>query len=213
MELSGYSEYVLFWTKLIGAFASMGLVGYVAKYCKRTYRNYRYENELKRNNMKILNDNIEHIRQLGPTAQMIGEMYMQFKNNGGSSVMDKLDQINGTLTQIDQESRILIWDSLPQGVFRTDKLGKFTKVNRTLLEMLGRGKYEVIGRGWISYIAPEDRDRVRKEYESSLSEQREFILDFNVLDARNGRIKVSVTARPTLQADQFIGYFGTFTRI
>src|SRR4051794_40634965 len=49
----------------------------------------------------------------------------------------------------------------PNGVFAADARGEASYVNERLAQILGRDGEELLGHGWVTALAPEDRERLR----------------------------------------------------
>jgi len=135
----------------------------------------------------------------------------ELKPNGGASIHDSLNRIE--LRQVLQEQRQkAILSDMSIGVFETDAAGEFTWVNRKYLRMTGRAPDEIKGSGWINTVANRDRERVEREWESAIAEEREFESEFLLITPDDTRLEVSArTYKMTNDEKEPIGFLGMLT--
>ena len=101
-------------------------------------------------------------------------------------------------------------ESSPIGVFQTDLAGKCLYTNTCWQEIAGLTLEESLGNGWINAIHPDDRQRVRAEWDKSIQEKRDFLQEFRFLTPQ-GRVSW-VWARSAAiysATGEIIGYVGT----
>lgn len=78
--------------------------------------------------------------------------------------------------------------------FETDATGQNIEVNLTYARWLGVGKGELLRWGWINFVHPDDRIRVRKEWDSCRTEHRTYSIRFRMLDVGGEVFTVDVLA-------------------
>lgn len=122
--------------------------------------------------------------------------------NGGKSVVDRLQRIEdgqkGAATEMawmrarsDADQRTATEPRL-----ELDARGQVTMVNRSFEGFVDRGAGDVIGRGFIGVVHPEDRDRVVREWQHAVEDQRWFESALRLLP-REGRVRwVRMYAEP-----------------
>ena len=101
-------------------------------------------------------------------------------------------------------------ESSPIGVFQTDLAGKCLYTNTCWQEIAGLTLEESLGDGWINAIHPDDRQRVRAEWDRSIQEARDFLQEFRFLTP-DGKVSW-VWARSAAiysATGEIIGYVGT----
>ncbi len=101
-------------------------------------------------------------------------------------------------------------ESSPIGVFQTDLADKCLYTNTCWQEIAGLTLEESLGDGWINAIHPDDRQRVRAEWDRSVQEEREFLYEFRFLTSQ-GKIRW-VWARSAAiysATGEIVGYVGT----
>jgi PAS domain S-box-containing protein len=81
-------------------------------------------------------------------------------------------------------------------VFSTDTDGQYTHVNQHFETMTGYGERELLGRGWISAVHPEDRDQVRSAWEQAIADKRAFKHAFRYRHRLGYSVIVRVEAQP-----------------
>ena len=102
----------------------------------------------------------------------------------------------------------------PVGIFRTDKNGLTTYVNPKWCELSGLTAEKAMGKGWLSHVHPDDREKVSSVWEnanrekSTSSDEFRFVLD-------NGKI-IWVKGQAIPEYDEhgnISGYIGTMSDI
>lgn len=101
----------------------------------------------------------------------------QLVPNGGSSLKDQIDRIEGKLQSLDFFQRMYL-DTVDVPIFTTDGNGLCTWANRAYLSLLNRPITDILGHGWESVVHQDDRDRVTREWYDAISEQRPFDLEY-----------------------------------
>jgi len=139
----------------------------------------------------------------------LDEIIKELKPNGGSSIKDQLNRLE-TAVSISQAERLLLLDSIPQGVFTSDVKGRWIWVNDALRKTVGGSVAEFVGNNWENTICTDDRETVVREWNRAIEQKRDFNLYFNMcsLDTNEPR-KVHVIATPANNFDnQIIGWNG-----
>ena len=80
--------------------------------------------------------------------------------------------------------------------------------------MTGRTHEEVIGNGWGNCIYPEDRSDVREEWAQAVQDNRDFEMEYRMVDASGEPF--DVIGRAVVMKDQTgkaIGYYGTIQKV
>lgn len=101
-------------------------------------------------------------------------------------------------------------ESSPVGVFQTNLAGECLYTNTCWQEISGFTLKESLGDGWLEAIHPDDRPLVMEEWNRSVQEQRDFLLEFRFL-TRQGAIRwVRARSAPIYSATgEIIGHVGT----
>lgn len=97
--------------------------------------------------------------------------------------------------------------------FESNADGANTYVNLTYARWLGVGKVELMGWGWINYVHPEDRIRVRREWDSCRAEHRKYNVRFRFLDAGGEEFTVDALATPIPDAPPAKSWLGVIRRV
>lgn len=123
------------------------------------------------------------------SIDILSKMDYEFTSNGGKSIKDAINRIE--LRQISQEHRIhAILSHWPLAFFESDSNGMCIWVNKTYSRLTGKSIDELRGNGWLNVIAEEDREKVSKEWFSSIDQQREFSLKYRIITATGKIIPV-----------------------
>lgn len=79
-------------------------------------------------------------------------------------------------------------DSSPIGVFQADLDGNITYANLKAEEIFGMRAPELLGRGWLSRLCPEDADVVAKRWADALQQDRSYQVEYR-LQMPDGEIR------------------------
>lgn len=122
--------------------------------------------------------------------------------NGGKSLADQISQTHKLATDANHalwtlDARVSdLSDHIERLLFEADARGLIVRVNVSLERAFGYLAAELAGSGWEQLIAPEDRDRVRREWTSSVHEKRSYITRATCVTAAGIPLKVIMRAHP-----------------
>jgi PAS domain S-box-containing protein len=98
----------------------------------------------------------------------------------------------------------------PIGIYKTDLMGKCNYVNKVWMEISGQADNEAFGDGWSKAIHPDDVEKVFKEWNSAIENNKNFHSEFRFLNLKEGVRYVSSRAAPILSADgATVGFVGS----
>ena len=144
----------------------------------------------------------------------------EIKPNGGSSLRDSveglktsIDSVLATVVRLDQR-QISFAHQSEKGIFESDLNGDCIFVNRAYCRITGRSPDEAFGKGWKTFISPEDRDKVVEEWYDCVKERRDFIMTFFYIRPDLSKVKVNCHAYVLRNMQgHTIGYMGFVTPI
>lgn len=146
---------------------------------------------------------VEHIENMRTDVSQIKEqvgtheialkfIQKEFNPNGGSSMTDKINQINLQLHKVAQKHRVDM-EMSHHGIFQCDRDGNISYVNKTLANALGVTKEDFLGKNWENYIAsPEFREKMY----DALKSGRDLSVHANFLDIDGKQLRTKVAATP-----------------
>ncbi|CAM3890334.1 PAS domain-containing sensor histidine kinase [Mucilaginibacter galii] len=103
-----------------------------------------------------------------------------------------------------------ITDAAGTALWTVDTRGNITFVNHTWIDWTGSPYEAHLGRGWIEYVQPEDRDRVIGGYIREVNHRAPYEVDFRVLRSDGKTQWVAATGKPRyLPNGEFAGYVGS----
>lgn len=103
-----------------------------------------------------------------------------------------------------------ITDAASTALWTVDTKGNITFVNHTWIDWTGQPYETHLGRGWIEYVVPEDRERVVSSYIRDVNRMRQYDVDFRVLRSDGRTQWVAATGKPRyLSNGEFAGYVGS----
>jgi len=139
----------------------------------------------------------------------LDEIIKELKPNGGSSIKDQLNRLE-TAVSISQAERLLLLDTINQGVWACDRKGNYSWVNDALRKAVGGSMADFVGNNWENVIYPEDRDIVTREWERAIDQERDFNLHYRLHNlTTNQPVKVHAIATPARNfAGDIIGWNG-----
>ncbi|MBD2064941.1 PAS domain S-box protein [Funiculus sociatus GB2-A5] len=124
------------------------------------------------------------------------------------------ESAEAALRKSEKKYRSLV-NSLPQVLFQTDEAGHWTFLNPAWTQLTGFTIEESIGKNFLDYIHPEERDRNLQEFFALISQQKEYFHNQGRYITKDGRhCYLEVTAQLTLASDGRInGTSGSLTDI
>lgn len=114
-------------------------------------------------------------------------MSKEFTPNCGSSLRDCINRIENNIDNLRATDHLLL-DMSDIGHFETDGNGDCIWANKKYEEITGLTLLDLLGKGWVNCIHPEDREAVTAEWYAAVHDRRPFIYLFRYLRP-NGEIK------------------------
>jgi PAS domain S-box-containing protein len=103
-----------------------------------------------------------------------------------------------------------ITDAAGTALWTVDTKGNIIFVNQTWIDWTGRPYKAHLGRGWIDFVLPEDRECVISSFIRDVNHKSQFHVDFRVL-RKDKRVQwVAATGKPRYSVNgEFAGYVGS----
>lgn len=130
-----------------------------------------------------------------------------------SATRRDVDAMAKSLDQLTLQVRARGDTNIEQAEFETDSTGANTYVNLTYARWLGVGKAELRGWGWVNYVHPEDRIRVRQEWDACRTEHRVFNARYRFIDADGLEFMADVIATPIPEAPPARQWYGVIRKV
>jgi PAS domain-containing protein len=138
---------------------------------------------------KVILPVINHLAEWYKMLDKIDQIYYELTPNEGGSVKDKIDKINTKVDYVSERQKSILQEH-EYALVETNAKGEVTWVNRTYTRLVQRERSEVMRTGWINVIAKEDRERVWKEWEYAVKDERELNIYFNFETPEGTKIPV-----------------------
>jgi len=124
-------------------------------------------------------------------------------------------QLRGEIVDAVRERRFrALVDHVPVGIFETDARGECVFVNPRWCEMTGCTAEQSLGKGWMTALHPDDRERMFGAWFDAVSAGREFDLRYRLRTAQGATVWVHGKAGALRnEAGTLTGYLGTATDI
>jgi PAS domain S-box-containing protein len=140
----------------------------------------------------------------------------QLEKNGGTSLVDKVQQILNKLDSISlQLHRVETWKTAwmeltEEPIFVTDISGNYIWVNNAYSHLVGLTAEDLLGLGWSKALHPEDKENVIEEWKSSISSMSKFEYTYRVVNYYSKDIaQIKTIAKPLKeQSGSLVGYIG-----
>lgn len=147
------------------------------------------------------------IASLPSINESLEQLVAEMRTNGGGSLRDAVNRIE----QVQEINRQLIQAVYVHGYFRTDESGLVVECSRSLCRTYGRTESELMGNSWCSWIVAGDRERVRDEWFSAVTQQRDFDEQFGIKLPDDGIIMVRARAGTlTSRGGAYLGHLAIF---
>ncbi len=105
---------------------------------------------------------------------------------------------------------VTLAESAPVGIFHHDLSGNCNYANDLACQLTGLLPYQILGRGWMQHLEPEDRDRVLAELDLALQTGAIFRSEHRFLRGDGSCVWVLGQSVPQLDdRGQIVGYVGT----
>ena len=102
----------------------------------------------------------------------------------------------------------------PAGIFRTDDLGFCNFANDAWLKTTGLSRDAVMGVGWMAAIHPHDREKIRAQWRTAMSQGRTWRVELRFCHSDGGICWVDLICGPEVDTQgQLIGLIGVGTDI
>lgn len=152
-------------------------------------------------------------KTLGRNGVNIDLILAELQSNGGTSLKDAVMRIEERQHGMDAFFRAQL-NLHNVAIIRTNEKGKLTAINRQYQRMTGYSLIEVEGDGWINAIHPEDREKVKKQWEEAIAGGREYTEDWRFLNALGETFMAHASVFREIDAHGNIrGYLGTITPV
>lgn len=140
----------------------------------------------------------------------------EFKNNGGSTLRDKIDSIYNKLENFEKSLALINGRTLTimtiigegneaPGLFETDVDGNCVFVTKKWTEMTGLTLEEAEGNGWINAIHPEDREKVFNAWKLSTQNYIKFDMCYRIVNNITDKVtKVRGYTVPVKDSEHYV---------
>jgi PAS domain S-box-containing protein len=126
---------------------------------------------------------------------------------------DTIEQRTSQLAGSELRFRILT-ETVPVGVYQTDLKGDIVYVNNRWCELCGVSALDADGVSWLTAVHPDDRQRVKKDWEMSRQRDLPFSAELRYQHSDGSIIWVLQQAAPVFaESGATSGYIGTVTDI
>ena len=152
-------------------------------------------------------DLIDFKQQMDNITMDVAAIKHQVYPNGGGSLNDKIVQGFALLL-----ARVRAgWDSnLEYAMFEGDNLTNLHHVNTAYMQWTGRSASELLNKGWVKTVHPEDVYDVRSEWNQCIQDDRPFDMTYRLVH-RNGTYKIVNVNAKRLAGEQL--WVGIMTQI
>ncbi len=139
----------------------------------------------------------------GNPLRMIGVVHDISSTKMAAEALAKSDKKFQTLARVS-----------PVGIFHTNAEGHCTYVNEYWCRLTGLNPNEALGDSWLDALHPEDINKVHEEWNTSVTENRNFKLEYRFLHPNGHEIWVLGQSRAEKdEHNNIIGFVGSITDI
>lgn len=188
-----YSIWTIVQTLIIGAgglaTAILAIWGIWAKILKPWFKESREKRE-------TFFKAIGHIEGISEKLEKVSQ---ELQPNGGGSIKDQIKQIANDIKIIRVERDATFYLS-KEPSFKSDGKGYYTSINYALSQLVGVSESELLGLGWLNYVALEDKDRIWEEWENIIESGKEISLFYGIKNPTTMEV-ISVKCRAVINRD------------
>ena len=122
---------------------------------------------------------VKAITYIEGISEQLEKVSKELQPNGGGSIKDQIKQIANDIKTIRIE-RDATFYLAKEPSFKSDGKGYYTSINYSLTQLVGVSESELLGLGWLNYIALEDKDRIWEEWENIIESGKEISLFYGI---------------------------------
>lgn len=139
------------------------------------------------------------IGHIGDISEKLEKVSKELQPNGGGSIKDQIKQIANDIKIIRVERDATFYLS-KEPSFKSDGKGYYTSLNHALSQLVGVPESELLGLGWLNYIALEDKDRIWEEWENIIESGKEISLFYGIKNPTTMEV-IPVKCRAVINRD------------
>lgn len=133
----------------------------------------------------------------------------EFRPNGGGSMRDQISQLK------EMVGRNTAWhwavvDGMAEPMFEVNAKGEIVRVNRAMVELVGRGTEAFLGSEWENNVVESDRDRVWDAWADAIARGRTFDARFRICTLSGEVVDVKCHASPIRNGSEVSGWLGKY---
>lgn len=150
-----------------------------------------------------------HFRKMIELPEKVDRIVKEVSPNSGTSMKDVVNRIEFRQILHEQKAHAYV-SHAPVAFYETDVNGDCNWVNKAYLRLLEKSEDEVLGKGWITALHPEDKVQTVAIWESSIVDKREFSHDYRMISSSGKIIALHGEAFPLRDpSGKVLGYVGT----
>jgi len=133
---------------------------------------------------------------------MVQKVHSEVSYNGGTSIKDGILSLKKSVAKIEEridgfENNYRLSINIQDVPFwESDETGNCVYASPALCKLLGRSESEIMSNGWMSWVHPEDRERVLDAWDDSVELKTAFDEIYRFKKGDNSWLKVWGTAFP-----------------
>ena len=130
---------------------------------------------------KILKPVLKAIKDHDYIVDSIKDIRKELVNNGGSSIKDAINRIEGRQIMIDKRTKAIFYNE-KEVIFEVDARGNILWANKRFHDIMG--SKNIKGLDWVSYVDELHRDYFLRELESCSEKLRELKFETKSMDGK-----------------------------
>lgn len=152
---------------------------------------------------------VKAITHIEGISEQLEKVSKELQPNGGGSIKDQIKQIANDIKTIRIE-RDATFYLAKEPSFKSDGKGYYTSINYSLTQLVGVSESELLGLGWLNYIALEDKDRIWEEWENIIESGKEISLFYGIKNPTTMEV-IPIKCRAVINrdSDKVISVIGT----
>lgn len=135
-----------------------------------------------------------------PTIKLAQKVLYELNNNGGKSIKDLVEKTNKTVAKLAATNEAMLTIS-DECIFKCSPDGRCIFANESLCDLYGASHDEMMGYGWINFLAQDERDANEKNWKRAVENDTNISSEYTVVHGTT-REKINCYYKAAIRRDE-----------